>query len=203
MRRGLLRRAIKRIVLRVWGRLPLWSRYLVLWLVNPKYIIGVLGIVTDEQGRVLLFRHSYRGATPWALPGGAVKRLEGLAAALEREFLEESGLRVAVEHLVLVDNRERRLLDFVFRCRIIGGEFQASDEVSGFAYFPPDALPPDTEPRHRAIVRELFGLDSAPSSGWHGGMAGLAADEPWRDSTSRPRAVPRTASDQAEGVSQR
>lgn len=194
MRHGLVRRAVKRMVLRVWGRLPLWTRYLLLWLVNPKYIIGVLGIVTDEQGHVLLFRHSYRGATPWALPGGAVKHLEGLAAALEREFQEESGWRIVVENLMLVDNRERRLLDFVFRCRIVGGTFRPSDEVSGFAYFPPDSLPPDTEPRHRAIVRELFGLDTAASSGWHGGAAGALAGLPQGETTGRREP------DRAEGV---
>ncbi len=197
MRHGIVRRAVKRIVLRVWGRLPLWTRYLLLWLVNPKYIIGVLGMVTDEQGHVLLFHHSYRGATPWALPGGAVKRLEGLAAALEREFQEESGWHIVVENLVLVDNREQRLLDFVFRCRIVSGEFRASDEVSGFAYFPPDALPPDTEPRHRAIVRELFGLDSAASSGWRGGMADVMVGPPQGRGTSQ------CEPDQTEGVRRR
>ncbi|MER3405520.1 MAG: hypothetical protein C4289_10505 [Chloroflexota bacterium] len=197
MHRGLVRRAVKRMVLRMWGRLPLWTRYLLLWLVNPKYIIGVLGLVTDEQGRVLLFCHSYRGATPWALPGGAVKRLEGLAAALEREFQEESGWHIVVENLMLVDNRERRLLDFVFRCRIVNGEFRPSDEVRSLAYFPPAALPPDTEPRHRAIVRELFGLDAAASSGWHGGMVGVMSGLGQGEVTGRH------APDQTEGVRRR
>ena len=161
-----MRKASKRIVLRVWGWLPVWVRYLLLWLVNPKYIIGVLGIVTDPEGQVLLFRHTYRGGTPWALPGGAVKRPEGLNAALQREFLEESGLLIAVADLLLVDNREPHLLDFVLRCRVIGGVFRPSDEVSAWDYFATDALPMAMEPRHRAIVRELFGLDEPVASGW-------------------------------------
>jgi 8-oxo-dGTP diphosphatase len=52
-------------------------------------------VVHDAAGRLLLIR---RGHAPheglWSLPGGRVEPGESLAAAVEREVLEETGLRV-------------------------------------------------------------------------------------------------------------
>jgi ADP-ribose pyrophosphatase YjhB (NUDIX family) len=54
----------------------------------PRYIIGALGLVWDEQDRLLLGRQSHR--TPgWALPGGGVYSGESLEACLRREMAEE------------------------------------------------------------------------------------------------------------------
>jgi 8-oxo-dGTP diphosphatase len=53
------------------------------------------GIVHDRSGRLLLIR---RGQEPsrglWSVPGGRVEPGETLAEAVEREVLEETGLRV-------------------------------------------------------------------------------------------------------------
>jgi ADP-ribose pyrophosphatase YjhB (NUDIX family) len=52
-------------------------------------------VVHDAAGRLLLIR---RGHAPhaglWSLPGGRVEPGESAAAAVEREVLEETGLRV-------------------------------------------------------------------------------------------------------------
>jgi 8-oxo-dGTP diphosphatase len=52
-------------------------------------------VVHDERGRLLLVR---RGRAPgrglWSLPGGRVEAGESAAQAVEREVLEETGLRV-------------------------------------------------------------------------------------------------------------
>jgi 8-oxo-dGTP diphosphatase len=54
-------------------------------------------VVHDAAGRLLLIR---RGHAPhaglWSLPGGRIEAGESLAAAVEREIWEETGLRVRV-----------------------------------------------------------------------------------------------------------
>jgi 8-oxo-dGTP pyrophosphatase MutT (NUDIX family) len=52
--------------------------------------LGVRAAVLDGEGRVFLVRHSY---TPgWYLPGGGVEPGEAIAAALDRELMEEGGI---------------------------------------------------------------------------------------------------------------
>lgn len=61
----------------------------------PREVPCVGAVVHDGQGRLLLVR---RGREPsrglWSLPGGRVEPGETAADAIEREVLEETGLRV-------------------------------------------------------------------------------------------------------------
>lgn len=58
-------------------------------------------VVFDSAGRLLVVR---RGRAPgvgtWSLPGGRVEPGEALPAAVRREVLEETGLRVVVGEVV-------------------------------------------------------------------------------------------------------
>jgi len=65
-----------------------------LWLAHDKFIVGVSGIVTDPDGRILLLRPRYWSAATWGLPGGYLKSGETPAQALIREVREETGLAV-------------------------------------------------------------------------------------------------------------
>ncbi|MEK3910270.1 NUDIX domain-containing protein [Paenibacillus sp. FSL H7-0331] len=51
-----------------------------------KFLVTVLGIITNETGQVLLLRHVYR-TEPWGVPGGWME-LEKPEVALEREISE-------------------------------------------------------------------------------------------------------------------
>jgi 8-oxo-dGTP diphosphatase len=132
----------------LWGHLPLKRRMRgrLIWLLSPKFVVGVSGVLLDEQDRILLLRHTYRGDTPWGLPGGGLKAGESLEECLQREFLEETGMRVeAVSMLSGAAHPERRLVDMIFSCRLLPGEsldsFQPNAEVSEARFFAPDELP--------------------------------------------------------------
>jgi 8-oxo-dGTP pyrophosphatase MutT (NUDIX family) len=66
-----------------------------------RHSVGAIAVVVDG-GNVLMVRHSVR-RTPWALPGGWVRRREDPSAAVEREVFEETGARVHATHLLDCD----------------------------------------------------------------------------------------------------
>jgi ADP-ribose pyrophosphatase YjhB (NUDIX family) len=135
----------KRLLFRVWARLPRRVRRNLVRLGTPSHTVGAMGIVEDGE-RVLLVQLSYRRG--WGLPVGLLQRGEQPAAALVREVAEEVG--IAVELLgvptVVVESRVRRV-DIVFRCRPAPGVDPASAvacsaEIIEARWWPSDDLPP-------------------------------------------------------------
>jgi ADP-ribose pyrophosphatase YjhB (NUDIX family) len=75
----------------------------------PKHpLVGVGGVVID-RGRALLIR---RGSEPlkgeWSIPGGLLELGEELAAGVQRELKEETGLDVEPLESILVFDRIMR-----------------------------------------------------------------------------------------------
>lgn len=92
----------------------------------PKHIVAVAGLVTDPEGRVLMVLSPRRD---WEFPGGQVEEGETLTAALEREVMEETGVRVAVGNLVGVySNVKSHIVMLDFLCEYLGGELKTSTE---------------------------------------------------------------------------
>ncbi|MBB3086077.1 NUDIX hydrolase [Geodermatophilus sabuli] len=59
-------------------------------------VVACVGaVVHDPRGRLLLIRRGHEpGRGLWSVPGGRVEPGESLEAAVQREVLEETGLRV-------------------------------------------------------------------------------------------------------------
>ena len=88
---------------------------------RPRQRIAAYAVLTDEGGRVLLTRHPGGGRMRlhWVLPGGGVEHGEHgehPVQALEREVLEETGLRAragslqqVLSDITTVGRRRRRL----------------------------------------------------------------------------------------------
>src|ERR1700730_7612700 len=112
-------------LLRIWRPLPGPLKLLYLRLRYGWHGGGVAALIRDEQGRILLVHRTYSNDEPWALPGGWLEGNEPIETALERELLEETGLRVrvgrpaAVEHagFAVVLLMEAELLDPVSALR--------------------------------------------------------------------------------------
>ncbi len=121
----------------------------------PIFRIGVFALILDDQGRILLGRR--RDIDWWNLPGGGMEKGETVDEALYREVLEETGLEVEVERLVGVYSKpQKQEVVLTFRCRIIGGTLQPTEEIRESRFFLPNALPGNTLPKHRQRVEDAM-----------------------------------------------
>ena len=132
-------------LLQLWRQLPIPKslRWAAMWLINPKFLAGVSAVVLDEQGRVLLFKHTYRREFPWDLPSGWLERSEDPADAIVREIREESGMQVCIERpLVVKKHPHLPLVDLVFLGHLVEPvEFRPSLEVSESGFFTLETAP--------------------------------------------------------------
>ena len=143
----------------LWGHIPFPRRVrtALIWLLSPKFTVGVVALVRDDKDRILLLRHTYRLARPWGLPGGGLKPGESLEECLRRELREEIGMEVEIEGLLsCAAHFDRRLVDMIFACRPAPGHslatFQPNSEIAEARFFPPDALPADLSGGMRTLI---------------------------------------------------
>ena len=67
----------------------------------PRWAVGGLVLLHDDEGRVCLLRHRLR-PQPWGLPGGYARWPEAPAEAAARECVEELALPVVASELRFV-----------------------------------------------------------------------------------------------------
>jgi 8-oxo-dGTP pyrophosphatase MutT (NUDIX family) len=115
------------------------------WRIAKPQRRSVLIVAFDEEGRVVLVRHSY-GRPVWALPGGGMGRREDPAATAAREFREELGCDLADLRVlpplarIVAGSREVQSL-----CvgRLVGVPRPDMREVVAAELFAPTNLPAD------------------------------------------------------------
>ncbi len=123
---------------------------------------GVTALVTDENGRVGLVRHSYKPG--WSLPGGGVERGEPPAIAILRELKEEIGL-LQSDPPVLIGLYTRPMgwatnVIALYRVANAKAAFRPNFEIRAFVFADPAAPPPETTPGTRRRLAEL--VDGTP-----------------------------------------
>ena len=114
-----------------------------IYFADPKVAVAAL-IEQDDQ--ILLVRRvndPQRGL--WTLPAGFVDAAEDPERAIERECLEETGLRVRVKGLLDVlagqeHSRGAHIL-IVYRVSVLSGTVRPGDDADAVAFFPRDHLP--------------------------------------------------------------
>lgn len=116
----------------------------------------------DRDGSYLALR---RGEEPlrgeWNMPGGFVEVGESGPDAIAREVREETALEIEVDHLIGVfastygsGEEAKPIFDVAYRCRLLGGELEVSDESQEAEWFALADFPePAFEGERQALAR--------------------------------------------------
>jgi 8-oxo-dGTP diphosphatase len=129
--------------LQVWKHLALAKNLQIklLRIVNDKFLIGVTGVIFNENHDVLLVKHSYRRVA-WSLPGGYLQASEHPKKGLEREIYEETNFKVHIEKILMTKHdKDTPRIDMCYVGTYIKGKFKPSEEVVDFEFFKQDKLP--------------------------------------------------------------
>jgi 8-oxo-dGTP pyrophosphatase MutT (NUDIX family) len=126
------------------------------WRVRRPRRSSVNVVVINDDGRVLLVRHSY-GPPVWSLPGGGIDRGEDPEKAAMREVREELGCGLA--GLTAIDASEERIagsrdLQHVFAARLEGTPVPDMREIVAVAFADPENLPDSCGRRTRERIAQ-------------------------------------------------
>jgi 8-oxo-dGTP diphosphatase len=131
-----------------------------------KVRLRVCGIC-EEDGRLLLVNHSLvKEQDFWAPPGGGVEFGESLQESLKREFLEETGLEVAVGDFLFGTefvNPPLHSVELFFRVEKKAGNLAMGSDpelpiIKEVRFFTHDEI----RQLHRRILHGIFSIASYP-----------------------------------------
>ncbi len=123
--------------------LPGFVTRLIIYIVKKKYVVGVVAVVFNEEGKWLLLHHTYRKKGAWRLPGGLKERGESPYETAVRELREEAAIRVKPLAILAV-TEAYATLDIAVLCEFEAQDpFVANAEVDDFRFLPLAALPAD------------------------------------------------------------
>jgi mutator protein MutT len=126
-------------------------------LLHPRFTVTAGAIVIDEDGRVLLLNHRFRGGSGWGIPGGFLESGEQPEQALRREMREEVGLEL--EDVQIIHSRSFKhvqQIEILFRCRVkLNHSNKArpqSSEIRKAEWFHVNALPTGLPKDQRTLI---------------------------------------------------
>lgn len=146
---------VEALKIAAYRRLPAWWQLRAVRLGTPNFSVGAMVFLTDDGGRVLLVRPTYRAG--WLPPGGFLGRGEDALTALHREMQEELALDVVAEppHRVYLDV-QRQGVTFVCAARLPAGAHPriSGPELHEWRWFGLDEIPPTPTEFHEGIRPE-------------------------------------------------
>lgn len=136
--------------------LPIWLRWFIVYIVSHKFLVGVTAFVV-KKNQILLLKNTYQYY--WALPGGYLKKDESFQESIEREILEETGLKVKMDRILKVKTVQNKpVLNIILICHVMKGILKVDQkEVQEARFFDLNNLPDlDSMPIFQRDYIELF-----------------------------------------------
>ncbi len=157
-------------VQQVWDYLPRPWRRRVLHLTNPRFLVGVVALIPDQNNRILFLEHRFRTPHRWGLPGGFIQHGEPLDIALRRELFEELGLTIPIlpEPFDTELNVEGAYVSITLRAAPVNSEkfvIPVATEITGGRFVGPLDPAPAAYPHHLAVARRYWATSGALPTG--------------------------------------
>lgn len=123
---------------------------------QPKYTVGVVGVIFNSEGHVLLVEHVFHPRRPWGLPGGWTHWNEAPSDTVIRELREELEIEPEIVAVLVVERRQRNHLDIAYLCELNNGAIgKLSPELLNYGWFDPRSLP-KLVPFHQVAIRRAL-----------------------------------------------
>jgi 8-oxo-dGTP diphosphatase len=146
-----------RVAVFLWKKLPIPKRLRskIMWHVNDRFLVAVLGLIQNEKNEILLLHHTYR-SEPWGVPSGWLEYEDPLKG-LEREIYEETGLTISATNVLNVkyaSNPHR--MEIYCAGQFIDGVFKKSAEISQYGFFHIGNLPEGLSKYQRGFIVDFL-----------------------------------------------
>jgi 8-oxo-dGTP diphosphatase len=114
-------------------------------------------VIFDESGRVLIAqrKHGQQLGSKWEFPGGKVEAEETLEECLEREILEEMGIKIKVTGRVVIVDHKYPTFDIricAMKAEIMSGDLNLNDHDKIMWVLPKGLLDLDLTPADKQIA---------------------------------------------------
>ncbi|MFC9427253.1 NUDIX hydrolase [Streptomyces sp. NPDC056987] len=132
--------------------------------------VSVAGVIVDDHGRALLIKRRDNGH--WEPPGGVVEAGETLPDALQREVLEETGIKIALPATLtgVYKNMTGLIVSLVFRCQAIEGQPTTGDETKALRWVARDEVAELVDEAYAIRVQDALDEVSPPAVRAHDGV---------------------------------
>ncbi|MBW1604134.1 NUDIX domain-containing protein [Streptomyces sp. JJ66] len=132
--------------------------------------MSVAGVIVDDHGRALLIKRRDNGH--WEPPGGVVEADETLPEALQREVLEETGIKIATPAALtgVYKNMKGFIVSLVFRCEAIDGLPTPGDEAKALRWVTREEVSELADEAYAIRVLDALDAPSPPAIRAHDGV---------------------------------
>ena len=146
------------LVGKLWKVLPPNSRRWLTRRFQASFTASAAGVVTNENGQVLLLDHVLRPRSGWGLPGGFLIKGEQPEAGLRREIREETGLELTDIRLAKIRTMQQHL-EIIFVAKGVGEASVQSREITRLAWFDLDSMPGEMSLDQQFLIRNILSPD--------------------------------------------
>lgn len=144
-----------KIIGKIWKRMPKGARTLVTRGVQVKFTVSAAGIITNDNGEVLLLNHVLRPVSGWGIPGGFLNVGEQPEAAFRREIREETGLGVT-DVTIYRAHTFKRHIEVIFLAKGVGEAKVLSREITELGWFDLEDMPEEMSLDAQFFVRKAL-----------------------------------------------
>ncbi len=132
--------------------------------------VSVAGVIVDDAGRALLIKRRDNGK--WEPPGGVLEREETIPDALQREVLEETGIKIAHPATLtgIYKNMTGLIVSMVFRCEAIDGTPTTGAETRALLWATRDEITELADEAYAIRVLDALDNTSPPAVRAHDGV---------------------------------